>query len=138
MATEKEEMYEEESKKSSKVIQYTTDIASMSLHLIVQSRIYHWQTKNKAFHDATAMLYDSFGTLIDTLVESVQGCYDTRIENIQAFEYENLKDADPSAELQENIEILKKAQPEFASQHQNIIDEMVACLDKILYLFTLE
>jgi len=105
-------------------------------------RIYHWQTTSYARHKASDELLSSLGDLVDRLVEGLQGANRQRVLFSRPIQckFDNVDDRYATQlvlnfkqslqELHTNIDV----DPGIS----NTIDEMIALMDKTLYLFTFE
>jgi hypothetical protein len=130
-------------------------VVSPLLTILNQIKIYHWQTKSFSEHKALDMAYENLGGLIDQFVEVYQGTFG-RVSSASGsflFELENLQTQNPPSEedaesvgLQEKIDqwitYLKSfnndADLNDKSDLLNIRDEMLATLNKLKYLITLD
>lgn len=130
-------------------------IVSPLLTILNQIKIYHWQTKSFSEHKALDMAYEALEESIDDFVEVYQGTFG-RVKSASGlflFELENLQtESLPSEEdvesagLQEKIDqwitYLKSfnndADLNDKSDLLNIRDEMLATLNKLKYLITLD
>jgi hypothetical protein len=130
-------------------------VVSPLLTILNQIKIYHWQTKSFSEHKALDMAYEDLGGLIDQFVEVYQGIFG-RVSSASGsflFELENLQTQNPPSEedaesvgLQEKIDqwiaYLKTfnndADLNDKSDLLNIRDEMLATLNKLKYLITLD
>jgi hypothetical protein len=108
-----------------------------------QLRICHWQTNSFAKHEAFGKTYDKLGELLDELVEVHQGKYGRIVypENTHIELYNN-ESIDINDILREVTEYLstsfnEKLEPK-DTDCQNIRDEMLAVLNKLSYLLSLE
>ena len=110
-----------------------------------QLRIFHWQTKSYAEHQAFGESYNKFSDLIDEFIEVFMGKYGV-IENedgftIKLLNYTNKKDAVMC--LNKNIDHLssEKGLRNHLQKNDtdlfNLIDEMLSNLNKLKYLLTL-
>jgi tRNA(Ser,Leu) C12 N-acetylase TAN1 len=104
----------------------------------------HWQTKGYARHQAFGNIYDTLDDLIDTYVEVSMGKFgrfvlDESTRNIEIF---NLQDIEIVKFIQKIkqflIELGKELSPESDTDLLNIKDEMLAEVNKLAYLLTLE
>lgn len=130
-------------------------IVSPLLTILNQIKIYHWQTKSFSEHKALDMAYEALEESIDDFVEVYQGTFG-RVKSASGkflFELENLQtESLPSEEdvesagLQEKIDqwitYLKSfnndADLNDKSDLLNIRDEMLATLNRLKYLITLD
>jgi len=106
-----------------------------------QFRIFHWQTKSFARHDAFGSAYDSFSGLIDTFVEIHMGKYG-RIMTGGMINLSNLSPMNLSNFLIDTETFLLGLTDKLDSKKDtdllNIRDEMLAAVNKIKYLLTLK
>lgn len=117
---------------------------NLFLGLQCQFKIMHWQTKGYARHMAFGAIYDRFDDLIDTFVEISMGKFgrfslDEETRNVEIF---NLQDIEIVKFLQVTKAFLiglgEKLNPETDTDLLNIRDEMLAEINKLAYLLTLE
>jgi DNA-binding ferritin-like protein len=111
------------------------------LGLQLQMKINHWQTKGYARHKAFGKFYDTLGDLIDTFVESAMGKYGRFVlnEETKTIQLNNLSDIDTKG-------LITTVRSAFVQMELdptdtdllNIRDEMLAELNKLSYLLTLE
>ena len=112
------------------------------IQLQQQMRIFHWQTKSYAEHQALGGAYDEFSDLVDEFVEVFMGKYG-RIESREGFKIElsNYKDMPPTDFCDKYIDYLVNELPKSLEESDtdlfNIRDEMLAQLNKLKYLLTL-
>jgi hypothetical protein len=119
------------------------DILNILLFLQNQTRFYHWSTKSHSRHVAAGDLYDNVSANTDTFVEVYQGIYG-RIKltsTTKNFKYDNIDDV-------KIVQFLKKCKIEFIKAIDknkiketdllNIRDEILANINKTLFLFTLK
>ena len=118
------------------------EIVQVFFHMMLNLKLYHWETLSFARHKASDDLHGNLSGLIDTFVEVFIGRY-KRPEfkhsfnvHVKQFSDNNIVDA-----IQEYIEFLKYDLPKYLSESDtdltNIRDEMLGELNKTLYLFTL-
>lgn len=109
----------------------------------IQFRICHWQTKGYARHMAFGEIYSVLDDLIDKFVEIHMGKYGRFDlgDNEKTLEIQNLSELD----LTSFIRIVKDTLIEFESSLTekdtdllNIRDEILASVNKLTYLLTLE
>ncbi len=130
-------------------------IVSPLLTILNQIKIYHWQTKSFSEHKALDMAYEALEESIDDFVEVYQGTFGRvksasgsflfELENLQTESLPSEEDAE-SAGLQEKIDqwiaYLKSfnndADLNDKSDLLNIRDEMLATLNRLKYLITLD
>ena len=112
------------------------------LKLLNQLKVYHWQTKSYAEHKAFGEAYESLDELIDTFVEVYMGKngvpkarlkFDIEIDNYDENHVEFVKSF-----IQELFNMRRELNPDTDTELQNIVDEMTATLEKLLYLLTLK
>lgn len=113
------------------------------LQIQSQLRICHWQTKSYARHMAFGSTYDTLDDLIDSFVEVAMGKYGrfTLEGETNTLELKNVKDVDFKTWLKEFKSILLEMNNDLSENDSdllNIRDEMVATINKLQYLLTLE
>ncbi len=113
------------------------------MELQAQVKINHWQTKGYARHKAFDKLHAGLSDLIDTFAEVGMGKYGRfTLENEdKILNIVNLSDLDLREMLQTSKEALVQWSSEFDSADTDILnirDEILALLNKITYLLTLE
>ena len=105
-------------------------------------RIYHWQTQSYARHKASDELLSSFTSLIDQLVEGLQGAHKKRVTfgRPATFKVSDVSDEMANGLVFDLKKWLETLQDEIKLDIgiSNTRDEIVALLDKTLYLFTFE
>ena len=115
------------------------------LQLQAETRILHWQTMRYAEHMAFGSFYEDVDSVIDRLIEAIQGKYGRislgGIDSIQVSDYSNLKINVFFIDIQNffSLEIWscgldKQVDTEIA----NIVEEIKALIDKLKYLLTLQ
>jgi hypothetical protein len=121
----------------------SADIVHMMMSLYDQVKIYHWQTMEFPRHEAAGKLIESLDDLIDSFVETYMGKYGRPklTGKTSTIHLRNFQDKQAPALLKEAIDWLstdlpKKLKPT-DTDLLNIRDEIVAVLNRTLYLFTL-
>jgi hypothetical protein len=118
------------------------EIIKVFFHMTLNIKLYHWQTTLYSRHKATCELFASIIDLTDNFVETYIGRY-TRPYFEEDFQINVSQISDDEARnlIQQYILFLKKEVPKQLKQHDtdllNIRDELLASLNKTLYLFTL-
>jgi len=116
---------------------------NLLLGVHAQLKIFHWQTKGYARHNAFAQTRDELEDLMDSFVEEAMGKYGrfTLDEETKTIELFNLTDVKPT----EMVETICQAFVEFTNDLDpvdtnllNIRDEMLGLFQKLKYLLTLE
>ncbi len=106
-----------------------------------QLKVFHWQTKSYARHNAYGSTYDELSDLIDTFVETHMGKYGRFMINDSAVELTDLNDETLKVFLNSSINFLislsTSLDPKNDSDLLNIKDEMLGALNKLKYLLTL-
>ena len=105
-------------------------------------KLYHWQTTVFARHKATCDLHIELMRLMDQFVEVFMGRYSRpKFENGIRLNIQELSDESATETIQEYIDYLKNDLPKYLKSDDtdllNIRDEILANLNKTLYLFTL-
>jgi DNA-binding ferritin-like protein len=116
---------------------------NLFLGLQAQLRIFHWQTKGYARHNAFGVTYDTLEDLIDTFVEEAMGKYGRFIldDETNTIQLANLKELKPEAMLDTIISALNQFSEQFDESDTNLLnvrDEMLGAINKLKYLLTLE
>ena len=119
------------------------DIIHMMMSLYDQVKIYHWQTMHFPRHEAAGKLIDALDDLIDSFVETYMGKYGRPklTGKTSTIHLRNFQDKQAPALLKEAIDWLSNDLPKKLKPTDtdllNIRDEIVAVLNRTLYLFTL-
>jgi len=114
------------------------------LTLQAQLRVFHWQTKSYAEHQALGGLYDSLGGLIDDFVETFSGRYGVpAAKNDYKLTVVNYKDNAGCVEyIDKTIAYMVEDVPAMLKPEDtdllNIRDEMIGALNKTKYLLRLK
>lgn len=116
---------------------------NLFLGLQAQLRIFHWQTKGYARHNAFGETYATLDELIDTFVEEAMGKYGRFVldDNTSTLELANLKELKPEDMLDTVISALNQFSEQFEDSDTNLLnvrDEMLGAINKLKYLLTLE
>lgn len=117
------------------------DLVSSMLTIRNQVKLYHWQTKSFARHKATDDLTATLDTLIDSFVESYMGRYG-RPKVSGAIKLHNFSESAARSFVAKQTKFLSTDLPKKIKSTDtdllNIRDEILAELNKVLYLFTLQ
>jgi len=117
-------------------------IVQIFFHMMLNIKLYHWETTNFARHKASDELHSNLSGLIDKFIEVYIGGY-TRPTFTSTFsvKVKQLNDTNIIEVLNEYIVFLKHELPKFVKESDthllNIRDEMLAEFNQALYLFTL-
>ena len=121
------------------------EIVSMFLKMLNTTKMYHWRTYSYATHEATDNLYADLNKYVDEFVEVMMGKMDNRnkILNIHLVKMNvpnNNNDFKKEIEYYKNflIELDPHLKSKGNSDLMNIRDEILASLNKLLYLMTLK
>ena len=119
------------------------------LNILDQTKLYHWQTNIHARHKATDELYHGLNDLVDKFIETLHGIliinkkdnnYRILINNdsITLLNIQDTKGIDFLYSIKNYLEgaVLKEI-IDNNTDLQNIRDEMLALVNKTIYLFTL-
>jgi hypothetical protein len=117
------------------------DIVSAMLTIRNQIKLYHWQTKSFADHKATDDLTAALDTSIDSFVEVYMGKYG-RPKVTKAIKLHNFS-ANMAREFVSKqtvylMNVLPRKLKKGDTDLMNIRDEILAELNKVRYLFTLQ
>jgi len=117
-----------------------------------QIRLYHWQTLLHPRHLASGELYSNFDELVDKFIEALQGRIALETQNanfrimlnnkFNKINLQNYNDSDGIL-LLSNVKVYLESNELLAvinnySDLLNIRDEMLALVNKTIYLFTLK
>lgn len=117
--------------------------AKFFLELQVQLKICHWQTKSYARHMAFGEAYDTLEDLIDNFIEVSMGKYGKfkLSEEEKVLNIENITDIDLKTCINDAKAQLISLADELGDEDTdllNIKDEMLATINKLAFLLTLE
>lgn len=121
----------------------TIDVVKSFFHMLMNLRLYHWQTASYARHVAVGNLYDTLSELIDKFVEVYMGRYGRPMleDGSMNISVKEMTDEKAHEYMQEYTYFLKKEIPKHLKSTDtdllNIRDEMLGEFNKVLYLFTL-
>ncbi len=113
-------------------------------HTQLQLKVLHWQTKGYARHKAFGETYETLEGLIDEYVEVCMGKHGRFIlqEQNKTITIENLPEVDIVEFLQKTKTALIGISKDLSAQSDtdllNLRDEMLASINKLAYLLTLE
>lgn len=116
---------------------------NLLLGIHAQLKIFHWQTKGYARHNAFAQTRDELEDLMDSFVEESMGKYgrftlDDETKNIELFNLSELKPLEMVETIcQSFIGFTQELDP-VDTNLLNIRDEMLGLFQKLKYLLTLE
>lgn len=117
------------------------DIVSAMLTIRNQIKLYHWQTKSFADHKATDDLTAALDTSIDSFVEVYMGKYGrpkvTKAIKLHNFSG-NMAREFVSKQTVYLMNVLPRKLKKGDTDLMNIRDEILAELNKVRYLFTLQ
>lgn len=117
------------------------------LFILNQLRIFHWQTKSFAQHEAFGKIYDSLEDLTDTFVEVFIGKHGRTFSLNKSYDLQlhDYSDEKVGEFLEKTINYLTsdllpdgQFSPATNSDLLNIRDEMLAQVNKLKYLLTLK
>lgn len=114
-----------------------SDVVTRLLYLLMQVRIFHWQTTSHAQHEAFGKFYDSVNALLDEFVEAFQGRYE-RIMYNDSIVLKNINEVDINATLERVVDILVNEMEIEDTDLLNIRDEILGAVNKLKYLLTLQ
>ena len=119
------------------------NFSSALLGILNQLKVLHWQTQSYAKHQAFGEAYDELDDLIDTFVEVYMGKYGRIIiEKDDTINLVNIGEMDQDEFLTVICEFLYSFNNQLDSNKDtdllNIRDEMLATVNKLKYLLTLQ
>lgn len=106
-----------------------------------QAHIFHWQTESFAQHSAFGGFYDTYLTLVDKLSESLIGIHGRPSFMEAEIELSGYSEENIMVFLEKSYALFLGQGTELAggnTEIKNIIDEIIAELDKLKYLLTLK
>ena len=108
------------------------------LHSASCAHVYHWQTTSYSAHKALGKFYPKIVELADSLAESYQGRYSTRMNKFPD-ELHQPKET-PTEYLTQLKSFVQEAREEIPqdTELQNIVDEIADLINSTLYLLTLK
>lgn len=123
-----------------------TEIGEIALHMMFfrdQLKIYHWQTKSYSRHIASDSLVDDISNKMDKFIEVMQGNRGKRLSlPNNKHSLKNQTDSSITKVLKDFRDWLILDLPSFLNKTDtdliNIRDDMLADINKGLYLFTLQ
>jgi DNA-binding ferritin-like protein len=123
-------------------MQLSTNVQFL-LETQLQFRILHWQTKGYARHKAFGKIYSTLDDLIDSFTETAMGKYGrfSLSENEKTIKLQNISDLELSLfikTIKGKLVGMSSDLTDKDSDLLNIRDEMLAEINKLSYLLTLE
>ncbi len=117
-------------------------IVQIFFHMMLNIKLYHWETTNFARHKASDELHANLSALIDKFIEVYIGGYiRPTFTSTFSVKVKQLNDTDIIEVLNQYKEFLKHELPKYVKESDtdllNIRDEMLAEINQALYLFTL-
>lgn len=109
------------------------DLVLTLLHSATNTHILHWQTKSYAEHQALGTFYEELPELVDSLVEAIQGRYDTTLDFPATYHSPADSGKRELQDLSDHFQEKRSVLPQ-DSEIQNIADEIQALIDSTLYL----
>jgi len=107
-----------------------------------QIKLYHWKTKSYARHKATCKFLSLYQENLDRLVETLMGARDKRVYDAFDLKFDNLDDKSAVEYVKNFRDFLQKDFPRLVEKKDsdilNIRDEILADVNRMLYLFTLK
>jgi DNA-binding ferritin-like protein len=133
---------------TSSIANFQKQVAVMFLEMLLMVKLFHWKTHNYATHKATDELYSSLNDNIDSFIEVLLGKTGSRID-LMSNKTISLYDLDSQEKLKAKIDSFKSYLVDLNNNKVltttmsnsdlfNIRDEILANLNKFLYLLTLK
>lgn len=118
-------------------------IIRVFFHMLLNIKLYHWDTTNYARHKASDDLHANISALIDQFIEVFIGRYERpKYESPFKIQVKQYDDKTIVLALKDYVLFLEEEVPKFLSKTDtelfNIRDEMLSTINQTLYLFTLE
>jgi hypothetical protein len=116
------------------------EVTLMFLHYQNQIKLYHWQTKSFARHKASDELHGILLGKIDEFMEVMQGSSERRINltKVKMIPIKNMSDNGAVKMLKKFREWLQSMKIKKDNDLISIRDDIVAAVNKTLYLFTFQ
>jgi DNA-binding ferritin-like protein len=116
---------------------------NLFLGLHANLKIFHWQTKGLARHEAFADIRSTIEDLMDEFVEQFMGQYGrfTLDDETKVINLINLSEAKPTQMAETICQALVQLTDVIDSKDTNLLnlrDEMLGAMQKLKYLLTLE
>jgi len=117
------------------------------LTILNQLRVFHWQTKSFAEHEAFGKTYDALNALIDEFIEVYQGKYGRIYPvgdefNVVLVNYSTENVTNTMLKIVDyltyNLINKEDYSPDINSELLNLRDEMLSNINKLRYLLTLK
>lgn len=109
---------------------------------INQIRMYHWKTKLFSRHKATDKYLKIIDTIIDTIIEALQGSRESRISDSFTVKFKSVTDTNAPNYLKEHKNWLVSDFPNLLKKDEsdilNLRDELLAAINRLSYLFSLK
>jgi len=132
---------------SSVLKSFQKEVTVVFLEMLLLVKLFHWKTYSYATHKATDELYDSLNSNIDNFIEILMGKSGSRIDLMKQKTIK-LQDLQSKEKLISKINSFKGYLVSFENKSAlktmsnsdlyNVRDEILADLNKFLYLLTLE
>lgn len=106
-----------------------------------QAHIFHWQTESYAQHMAFGGFYDAYLLLVDKLAEALIGIHGRPTFMEAETEFSGYSEENVRVFFEEAYELFTGAGMKLAGDYdeiKNVIDEILAEIDKLKYLLTLK
>jgi DNA-binding ferritin-like protein len=126
---------------------FQKEVTVVFLEMLLLVKLFHWKTYSYATHKATDELYESLNGHIDNFIEILMGKSGSRID-LMSQKTIKLEDLQSKEKLRSKINSFKGYLVSFEnkpalktmsnSDLYNVRDEILADLNKFLYLLTLE
>ena len=119
----------------------TEALLSTFFSMLTQIKLYHWSTMQYGVHKALDDLHSSLSDKVDSFVESYMGRFKKQPLPSMTLKVEAVNDI---SKLEKYLETARDSLKTIAksvskeSQLLNILDEMIAEIDKIVYLIHLK
>lgn len=111
------------------------------LGIRAQAHLYHWQTESYEVHNALGGFYDTYADLADKLAEAILGNSERPRVGNAVIELNDYSEENVQLYIENIYNVFKSTALEVAADRSeiiNIIDEIVAEVDKLKYLLTLK
>ena len=107
-----------------------------------QVKLYHWKTSSFARHKGTDKFLEKFDKLIDEFVEVLSGSRGEKVTDNFSIKFKTLTDKTAENYLKTFRDWVSEKLPTFLHEHEtdllNLKDEILANVNRLLYLFSLK
>ena len=118
------------------------EIVQPMLEFRNQIKLYHWKTDSYARHKATCKYLELFAEKTDQFIEVLIGSRGKKVSSNFAIKFKNVIDKNATGHVEKFREWVSDTLPTLLHEHEpdllNLKDELLADLNRLLYLFKLQ